>query len=91
MLYFAFLPPYRNKGLGKQFGQFLMNLHKELFGAQILEAIILPDNNPSKRLMTKLGFVHRRDKQERPMSYRFARWKNRLYDIFRYTPKINKD
>src|SRR3989344_927013 len=85
-LYFAFLPPYRNKGLGKQLGQFLMKFHKSIFGNQILEAIIVPDNTPSKILMTKLGFSPRLDAHGNPMSHRFPRWGNRLYDIYRYTP-----
>lgn len=85
-LYFAFLPPYRNKGLGKQFGQFLMKFNKSMFGDKILEAIIVPDNTPSKRLMTKLGFAPRRDANGHSITHRFPRWGNRLYDIYRYTP-----
>lgn len=85
-LYFAFLPPYRNKGLGKQFGQFLLNFYKSVFGEKILEAIVLPDNTPSKKLMTKLGFSLRLDTNGQPLSHRFPRWGNRLYNIYRYTP-----
>ena len=86
-LYFAFLPPYRNKGLGKQFGQFLMNFHRSLFGDKILEAIILPDNFPSQKLIKKLGFLPRLDSARKHMSHSFARWGNRVYNIYRYTPK----
>lgn len=88
-LYFAFLPPYRNKGLGKQFGQFLMKFHKSIFGDKILEAIIVPDNIPSKLLVTKLGFLPRLDVKGTPVTHRFPRWGNRLYDIYRYTPSTN--
>lgn len=86
-LYFAFLPPYRNKGLGKQFGQFLMKFHHSLFGDRILEAIILPDNIPSQKLIKKLGFLPRLDNKGKQASHSFARWGNRVYNIYRYTPK----
>jgi RimJ/RimL family protein N-acetyltransferase len=87
-LYFAFLPAYRHKGLGKQFGQFLMKFDHSVFGDRILEAIILPDNIPSKKLMIKLGFSPRLDPKGKPLSHRFSRWGNRLYEIYRYTPKL---
>jgi len=89
-IYFEILPPYRNKGLGKHFGQFLMRFYKSIFGDKILEAIMVQDNQPSKILLTKLGFKPRLDKQGHPMSHAFPRWGNRVYDIYRYTPSENK-
>lgn len=85
-LYFAFLPPYRNKGLGKKFGQFLMHFSKSLYGDRILEANILPDNTASKALIKKLGFVLHVDQNGKAVPYRYPRWGNRLYNIYRYTP-----
>ncbi|MFN7662745.1 MAG: GNAT family N-acetyltransferase; N-acetyltransferase [Alphaproteobacteria bacterium] len=89
-LYFAFLPPYRNKGLGKQFGKFLITFHEYLYGKQILEAIILPDNIPSKTLFGKLGFLPRLDSKGNHLSHSFPRWGGRVYQIYRYTPTTTK-
>ena len=86
-IYFELLAPYRRQGLGGKFGQFLVNTHKSLFGNKPIEAVVVPENAPSKGLLRKLGFKPRLGKNGKPDTHIFPKWNNRLYEIFRLTPQ----
>lgn len=82
-VYFELLPPYRQKGLGTQFGQYLVALHKKMYGDMPLEAAVVPENKPSKALLKRLGFKPLKDKNGNTVVHRFPKYNNRAYEIYR--------
>ena len=85
-LYFELLPPYRRHGLGTKFATFLINFHKKVYGNRPIEAVVVPENTPSKGLLRKLGFKPKLTKDGTQDKMAFAKWGNRVFEIFRYTP-----
>lgn len=86
-IYFALLPPYRSKGLGTAFGKEIMHFFKENYGDRSLEAIVRPNNIPSKKLLAKLGFSPVLDPKQKPVIKNFPKWNNTEYAVYRYEPK----
>jgi RimJ/RimL family protein N-acetyltransferase len=53
---FAFLPAYWKRGYAFESASATMVHGKKTFGLKRIAALMLPDNDPSHRLLTKLGF-----------------------------------
>ncbi|MCH6199469.1 GNAT family N-acetyltransferase [Aquiflexum sp. LQ15W] len=57
---FAFLPEFIGKGFGHEAAHAIVEFAKTGLGIAVLQAIALPDNMPSIRLLKKLGFHYQR-------------------------------
>jgi RimJ/RimL family protein N-acetyltransferase len=57
---FAFLPEYMGKGYAWEISQALLDYAKEHLNMQKLLAITLPDNQPSIRLLEKIGLTYQK-------------------------------
>ncbi len=89
-IHYALLPPYRRKALGTKMGTFIMEFYKKIYGDRPLQAIVVPENVPSRRLLSKLGFRPLLDEKGKQKFHLFKVWKNRRYDIFQYDPPSQK-
>ena len=54
---FAFLPQYYRQGFGYEAGKAILEYGKQTFGLTTIDAITVPDNIASKRLLEKLDFT----------------------------------
>ena len=55
---FAFLPAYQGQGYGFEAGRAILDFGIRQFGFSALDAVTVPDNEASIRLLEKLGFVY---------------------------------
>lgn len=84
-IYFSFLPPYRGKGLGTAMGKAIIQFYEQEYGRLPMEAIVRPENLPSKKLLTKLGFRPVLQGGQ-PVIKNFPAWNNTKYAVYRYDP-----
>ena len=54
---FAFMPEYHNQGFGYESGNAILKYGLDEFGLNNIDAITMSDNNPSIKLLLKLGFI----------------------------------
>lgn len=54
---FAFLPEFCGQGLAGEASRFLLNYAGARLGLKVLDAITVPDNQASRGLLEKLGFI----------------------------------
>ena len=54
---FAFMPAYYHQGFAHEVSEALLEYGQKTFGFQILDAVTLPNNSASRKLLEKLGFI----------------------------------